>query len=150
MCPLTLVIEAPEASGALITARNAAEYGREVYVVPGPVDTGRSRGGHLLIQDGAGLADSPEDILTALNAVPQTAPMSNKSAEPVVAVKAAPPPELPPDEAALYARLGSAPVSLDDATESAGLSAPQAAVAVTLLEMKGLIRREPGGLLIRL
>jgi DNA processing protein len=61
-----VVVETPRDSGALITARNAAEYGREVWAVPGPVDSGRSRGGHQLIQDGASLADAPEDVLVGL------------------------------------------------------------------------------------
>ncbi len=137
MTPLTLVIEAPETSGALITARNAAEYGREVFVVPGPVDSGRSRGGHRLIQDGAALADGPEDILAALDAVPKEAPVS------------LPPPELHGDEALLYAQLGSTPRHLDELAEASGLASPQAAVAITLLEMKNLVRREPGGFFLR-
>ena len=138
MCPLTLVIEAPEASGALITARNAAEYGREVFVVPGAVDTGNSRGCHRLIQDGAALADGPQDVLDALSSVPRSE-----------ALPVAPVPDLPEGEAALYARFSRAPIHLDEAAELSGLSSPQAAVAATMLEMKGLIRREPGGFFIR-
>lgn len=141
MCPATLVIEAPETSGALITARNAAEYGREVFVVPGSVDTGRSRGCHRLIQDGASLADCPQDVLDALSAAPR--------AETLSLPLETPPPSLSPDEAALYARLSNVPRHLDEAAESANLSSPQAAVAATLLEMQGLIRREPGGFFVR-
>jgi DNA processing protein len=137
MTPLTLVIEAPETSGALITARNAAEYGREVFVVPGPVDSGRSRGGHRLIQDGASLADGPEDILAALDSVPKTVSI------------ATPAPALQGDEALLYAQLGSNPRHLDELAEAANLSSPQASVAITLLEMKNLVRREPGGFFLR-
>lgn len=58
-----VVVEAPEKSGALITASAAAEQGRDVFVVPGPVATGRNRGGHLLIRDGAKLVESADDIL---------------------------------------------------------------------------------------
>jgi DNA processing protein len=137
ICPLTLVIEAPETSGALITARNAAEYGREVFVLPGPVDSGRSRGGHKLIQDGASLADSPDDVLAALDA------------SPMVAASSPPTPELDGDEALLYAQLSRVPRHLDEAAEAAGLSSPQAAVAATLLEMKKLVQREPGGFFAR-
>ncbi|GAB4456599.1 MAG: DNA-processing protein DprA [Armatimonadaceae bacterium] len=64
---ISLVIEAPHDSGALITARYAGDYGREVWAVPGEVGSGRSRGCHQLIQNGCGLADSPEDLLRALN-----------------------------------------------------------------------------------
>jgi DNA processing protein len=58
-----VVVEAAEKSGALITAGCAAEQGRDVFVVPGPVAAGRNRGGHLLIRDGAKLAESASDIL---------------------------------------------------------------------------------------
>ena len=62
-----VVVEAPEKSGALITASAAAEQGREVMVVPGPVSGGRNRGGHLLIRDGAKVVETADDILQELN-----------------------------------------------------------------------------------
>jgi DNA processing protein len=142
MSRLTVVIETPEASGALITARQAAEYGKDVWVVPGPVDTGRSKGGHYLIRDGAYLADSPDDILETLGLA---------DAQPTLPLTAAPAPptNLPPDEAALLSVLDLNPLSLDDAAEAAGLISPAASVAATLLEMKGLVRRLPGNLFVR-
>lgn len=143
----TVVVEAPEQSGALITARNAAEYGREVFVVPGPVDTGRSRGGHRLIQDGAALADAPEDVLAEL-ARQLSLDLIADAKGPVVPAPR-PVPELPADEAALWRRLGPDPRLLDDAAEEAGLAPARAGVAATLLEMKGLILRQPGGLFRR-
>jgi DNA processing protein len=62
----TVVIEAPERSGALVTARNAAEQGREVFVIPGPADHPNYRGSHLLIRKGARLVASAENILEDL------------------------------------------------------------------------------------
>ncbi len=62
----TIVIEAPERSGALVTARLAAEQGREVFVIPGPVGHPNFRGSHQLIRDGARLVSSIEDILEDL------------------------------------------------------------------------------------
>ncbi len=61
-----VVIEAPEASGALITAREALDQGRDVMVVPGRVPGGRNRGGHALLKDGAKLVEAAVDILQEL------------------------------------------------------------------------------------
>ena len=139
----TVVIESPEQSGALITARNAAEYGRDVWVVPGAVDTGRSRGGHRLIQDGASLADGPEDVLEALASFPRAVNLS-------LPLETTPTlPSLSPDEAALLVQFSDTTVHLDEAAEAAGLAPSQALVAATLLEMKGLATRQPGNHFIR-
>lgn len=145
----TVLVETPRESGALITARDAAGYGRDVWVVPGPVDTGRSRGGHQLIQDGAALADAPEDVLSALG-------VSTLDVPAVAAREEAAPPASPPEpadlsaeERRLLAQFDLSPRHLDEAATGAGLSAPQATVALTLLEMKGLVRRQPGNLCVR-
>src|SRR6266700_435526 len=63
-----VVVEAAERSGALITARLAAEFGREVMAVPGPVTSPASRGAHALIRDGAALVESGEDVIAELPA----------------------------------------------------------------------------------
>jgi DNA processing protein len=144
MSRVTVVIETPSKSGALITARQAAEYGKDVWVVPGPVDTGRSQGGHQLIQDGAYLADSPEDVLQALGLE------INATSTPLpVATTPALPPNLSPEETTLLQALDLTPLSLDAAAEQCGLPSPAALAAATLLEMKGLIRRQPGNLFVR-
>ncbi len=62
-----IVVEAPERSGALVTARLAAEQGREVFVIPGPINHQNYRGSHKLIRDGARLVSSVDDILEDLN-----------------------------------------------------------------------------------
>jgi DNA processing protein len=162
MTRATILVETPRASGALITARDAAQYGRDVWVVPGPVDTGRSRGGHQLIQDGASLADDPDDILAALGlpvgeqytpaaTLPPRVPEPEKA--PLIPVPEPPPAAavagLTPDEARLLQHVDLTPRHLDEAAGAAGLSASQATVAATLLEMKGLIRRLPGSLYAR-
>ncbi len=158
----TLVVEAPEGSGALITARNAGEYGRDVWAVPGAVDSNRSRGCHRLIQDGAGLADSPQDVLDALNvAMGQTLSLPLDERAAVVSVAEKPPtpppkpaPAIPPiplstEEQKLLVQFGEEPRHLDEGVTAAGLSAAQGAVATTLLEMKSLLRRYPGNFYTR-
>jgi DNA protecting protein DprA len=160
MARAVVLVETPEASGALGTARCAAEYGRDVWVVPGPVNTGRSRGGHQLVQDGASLADRPEDVLSSLGIVPKAATDRDRAAAAVQLGAAAPPPvaasapapaapPLPEPEAKLLAEFDLIPKHLDEAASRAGLIASQAAVTATLLEMKGLIRRQPGNLFVR-
>jgi len=162
-----VVIESPSDSGALITARHALDYGREVWAVPGPVDSGRSRGCHQLIQDGAGLADTPNDVLAALGlpiepgrpqpkvgaAEPGSlAPAETRretGPEPSLAVPPTVAANLTPDEERLLAQFDLSPRHLDDASAGAGLSAAQATVAATLLEMKALVRRHPGNLFVR-
>jgi DNA processing protein len=146
-----VVIETPSKSGALITARQAAEYGKDVWVVPGPVDTGRSQGGHGLIQDGAYLADSPNDVLEGIGLeVTRTDKTDELSPETPLA-KPSPviPPNLSPDETAILQALDLTPLSLDAAAEKCGIASPAALAAATMLEMKGLIRRQPGNLFVR-
>lgn len=74
----TIVVEAPERSGSLVTARLAAEYGREVLVVPGPANHPNFSGSHKLIRDGARLVASIKDILEDLN-INQDLNIKNKS-----------------------------------------------------------------------
>lgn len=81
-----VVVEAPEKSGALITASAAAEQGRDVMVVPGRAAGGRNRGGHLLIRDGAKVVETADDILQELNLqrdVPETARLNEQMPESV-------------------------------------------------------------------
>ena len=168
MARASVLVETPDKSGALGTARFSAEYGRDVYAVPGAVDSGTSRGGHRLIQDGAILADSPDDVLISLGIVlaaqEERPPAPRRTPTVVAASPAAPqapapappvavpvsPPDLPPGEAAFYAALSSEPAPFDTVATTASLSAPEANVAATLLEMKNLIRRYPGNLFSRM
>ena len=114
----TIVIESPEDSGALITARCAAEYGRAVLAVPGAVDTGRSRGCHELIRDGATIADTPDDVFLALGLPLQNGkvaqavlPIDSPPVPPAARKKAAMVTSAVPKPAVLPAPFAAAPVS---------------------------------------
>ncbi len=86
-----LVIESPADSGSLITAREAGEQGRDVFAIPGPIGFGHNSGCHKLIQDGAKLVESVDDILSELGILALRAP-GQQAALPL------PPPNLPPEQ----------------------------------------------------
>lgn len=133
----TLVVEAPEASGALITARHAIEYGREVFAVPGSIDNPKSRGCHALIKDGAALAECAEDILSALKI--QSEPRERTLNLPL----------LTETQEKLLNALDLEPRHLDALARQVGLPVHTAQAELTMLEMHGLARRMPGGAFVR-
>jgi DNA processing protein len=124
-----VVVEAPEQSGALITARAAAEQGREVFVVPGPVANGRNRGGHLLIRDGATLVESANDILEELGR-PVTAAIA------CPAIQAAALPDL-------------ADFTVDELAERSGERPGVVLARLLELELSGQIQRIGGGRFVK-
>ncbi|MCS6918174.1 MAG: DNA-processing protein DprA [Fimbriimonadales bacterium] len=132
-----LVVEAPQASGALITARLAAEYGREVFAVPGGIDNPKSRGCHALIKDGAALAECAEDILNALKI--QAEPRERTLSLPM----------LTETQEKLLNALDLEPRHLDALARQVGLPVHTAQAELTMLEMQGLARRMPGGAFVR-
>jgi DNA processing protein len=135
----TVVIEAPDKSGAMITARQATEAGRDVFAVPGPVYSPHSRGCHALIKDGAGLVETVEDIIDGLgirlDAVPAR-PKRDTSA-------------LPESERAVLGALSHEPAHVDNIVAGTGLSTAQVTSALMLLEVKTLVRRFPGSTYVR-
>ncbi len=133
-----LIVEAPRSSGALITIECALEHNREVFAVPGNVDNPRNRGPHALIKDGAKLVETVEDILAEL---PPVQPAQRRLA--LDEVPAAPP-ELKPEEAALYALLNEEPKAVDDLILESALPAARVSGTLLMLELKGLATRVPG------
>jgi len=124
-----LVVEAGEKSGSLITARFAAELGRDVLAVPGrPGDT-FSLGSNRLIQDGAGLVLNSEDVLNALGVL---APKKQAV-------------QLEGSEAQVYRALLELSEALpDDLAQTTGLSTAETLSALMLLELKGLVQSNGG------
>ncbi len=145
----TIVVEAAERSGSLITARAAAEQGREVMAVPGsPLDQ-RARGSNALIKQGAALIESAEDVIAALEAAPvaiQRAPRQWRLFEPADAFE---PPRAVLDSSALAARLAQllspTPVHLNELARLLESNAGQVAAALTELELEGRAATLPGG-----
>ncbi len=133
----TVVIEAPEASGAIITARIAGELGREVFAVPGSIDNPASKGCHALIKDGAGLVESGHDILDALRIHSEP-----KERTPNL-------PLLTEVQERLLSVLNLQPQHLDQLARLADMPIHQVQVELTTLEMLGLARRMPGGTFVR-
>lgn len=132
----TLVVEAAVQSGSLITARLAAEQGREVFAIPGSIHAPQSRGCHALIRQGAKLVESAQDILEDLHLA---APAEHGEA---------PEPDHDPEDSLLQA-MGHDPVSLDALQARTGLDTAHLQARLLELELSGEVARLPGGLLQR-
>jgi len=141
----TVVVEANLTSGALITANFANEYGRQVFAVPGRIDSPRSKGCHDLIKKGAKLCEGAEDILSEFEYLfpPSNRPPSAAETGVLPAL------ELSLNEQKVYDTLGREEVGIDDVIRQSGLPASAASVALLSLEMKRLIRQMPGKLFAR-
>ncbi len=172
----TLVVEAAARSGALITARLAAEYNREVFAVPGRVQDPTSIGTNALIRDGgAKLVTCLEDVLAELGEVGPALTRGHAATSPLDAERAtgsggagtpkpaacaplfqacdagtqAPPAPLSDVEQCVYGLTGSEPILQDVMLRAAGAPVGDVLAAITALELKGLLRRVPGNLLVR-
>ncbi len=132
MCQATLLIEADEKSGTLITARMAVDYNRELLVVPGSIFSPTSRGTHQFLKLGATPVTSAEDILTALNLEATTAREPGTISSPLS------------DEATLVLSLLTEPTDRDTLIAKLGLSAAAASVLLMQVELEGHITNEGG------
>ncbi|MFH1537985.1 MAG: DNA-processing protein DprA [bacterium] len=132
----TVVIEAPEGSGALITAKHAAEQGRAVFGVPGNVRSDANRGTHALIRDGAVLVESAEQVLEALELGPKQGEL---------------PLEVDLDErhGRVFDLIRYEPQVFDNICIETSFGAGEISVILLSLEMKGLIKQLPGKMYVR-
>ncbi len=138
----TVVVEAARKSGSLITARLANEQGREVFAVPGSVQSYKSAGTHRLIQQGAKLVASAADILEEFPYVfPAAAAGADQTAG---AGSPGPAAGLSVEETRLWQALGPYPTHIDDLARALRLAAGQLAGLLLQLELKGLVRQTPG------
>ena len=136
----TLLIEAREGSGALITVNEALDQGREIFAVPGPITSPSSLGPLRLIQQGAYPVINSSDIIDQIPQLKTTIKSHNLDFEHDIQ----PPDSLDPEYLPVWRRLGRIPVAIDDIIVSSSLP-PQKVQAILLqLELMGLIRQLPG------
>jgi len=151
----TIVVEAGYNSGALITAKAALEYNREVMALPGRIDSPLSKGPNRLIKEGAKLIESVEDIMEALGYIGEQLQAEVSTA----AVRAVEKVEMPLFDAAqlklsdnerlVYDCLGKEPVQIEQVIAEADVAAGDINAALISLQLKGLIKQLPGNMFIR-
>ena len=141
----TVVVEANLTSGALITANFATEYGRQIFAVPGRIDSPRSKGCHELIKKGAKLCEGAEDILSEFEYL---FPASNRAPS-VSETGVLPALELSENEQKVYDALDGDPRPIDEVIRQSGLPSSAVSVALLSLEMKRAVRQIPGKLFLR-
>jgi DNA processing protein len=141
----TVVVEANLSSGALITANFATEYGRQVFAVPGRIDSPRSKGCHDLIKKGAKLCEGAEDILSEFEYL---FPASNRRPSPGE-TGVLPALELSENEKLVYDALSREEMSTDEVIRKCGLPSSAVSVALFGLEMKRVVKQLPGKLFVR-
>jgi DNA processing protein len=137
----TLVVEAARRSGSLITARLAAEQGREVFAIPGSIHNPLTRGCHQLIRQGAKLVEAADDIVAEL--APLVGHLVEAMEAPAARVEAAV--DADSEYVKLLDALGHDPVSTDELVERSGLTIDQVSSMLLILELEGKIEKLSGG-----
>ncbi|HEY4707192.1 MAG TPA: DNA-processing protein DprA [Thermodesulfobacteriota bacterium] len=133
-----VVVEAPQRSGSLMTARLSLEYGRDVFAVPGQATSYKSSGTNKLIKEGAALVESAADVAVALSITPFSRDAKD-GGQPVVEG----------DEALFLDALEEGPMHIDGLLERTGVGAARAATVLLQMELKGYVEQKPGKQFVR-
>ena len=134
-------MEAARRSGSLISARLAAEQGREIFAIPGSIHNPLSHGCHQLIRQGAKLVESADDIVSELG--PLVGHLMQNAELPTVETAAAA--QHDTDYQVLLSTLSYDPASADQLAESSGLTVGQVSSMLLILELEGKIQVQAGG-----
>ena len=137
-----VVVEATKNSGSLITASLALDQGREVFAVPGSVNSFKSRGCHFLIKQGAMLIENSDDVLDGLGLNYTFAPKTDT-------FKEKPLPELDQTEMNIYEMIGDYPIHIDHIFRQSDLKPGEISSLLTKMELKGIIKQLPGKMFVR-
>ncbi len=149
----TLVIEAGDRSGALISARASGDFGREVFALPGSIHHSLARGCHRLIRSGAQLVEEPDEVVQSLGDAARFLGIHLSERLQALRGSAVEQPQAPPvqpDDQPLLDALGHTPLALDVLSQRCGLAIPSLSSRLVLLELDGRVARLTGGLWQRL
>lgn len=137
-----LVVEATKKSGSLITASMALDQGRDVFAVPGSIESFKSRGCHFLIKHGAMLAENTDDIMEGLGLN-----YSGKVKSDTFIKKALP--SMNDTEQMIYDIIGDYPMHIDQIQKTGNISSGDLSGTLTKMELKGIIKQMPGKMFIK-
>jgi len=137
-----VVVEATRNSGSLITASQALDQGREVFAVPGSIDSFKSTGCHFLIKQGARLIENSDDILDELGLNYPHIPKTDTFKKGIL-------PPLDGSEKAIYDIIGDYPMHIDQISKEGNMEAKEVSSILMRMELKGIIRQLPGKMFVR-
>jgi DNA processing protein len=140
-----VVVEAAQRSGAMISAGHAMEQGREVFAMPGPVDSRTSRGCHQLIREGAKLVETVDDVLQELGPLVEAAPQEDGRV-----IRHPAELQLNPQEQAVLSAVDTELSSIDQIVVRSGIPVHRVLSTLAVLEMRRLVKRHSGQLVARL
>ena len=138
-----MIVEATKKSGSLITARLAAEQNREVFAVPGSIQSFKSMGTHTLIKQGAKLVEHAQDILEELSHLVDVSPehLQDHQVGPAAEL-----PSLSVEETLMVNALGPYPIHIDDLGRKISMDPGKLASILLKLELQGVVQQSPGKL----